>query len=123
MIWLLIVLALFAFTLQAFAKPLSDLKQRSLMIYGAEATRFFRADERQVLGINVVVNSEEKDQGLESSDPSKPDAAAKKLSSILLSRAAIVPLTIAALAPFAIVGAMQLPLKEVVSILKKLILF
>lgn len=122
LIWLLLVLALFAFSLQAFAKPLSDLKQRSLMIYGAEATRFFRADERNALGINVIVRGEEKDQVPESPDPSKSYAAAKKLSSILLSRAAIVPLTVAALAPFAIVGATQLPLKEVVSTLKKLIL-
>lgn len=123
LVWLLIVLILFAFSLQAFAKPLSELKQRSLMLYGAEATRFFRADERKNLGINAVANCEEQVQEGEASDPSKPYAAAKKLSSILLSRSAIVPLTAAALIPFGIVGATRLPLKEVLSTLKKLVLF
>lgn len=122
LVWLLIVLALFAFSLQAFAKPLSELKQRSLMIYSAEATRFFRADERQLLGVNAIADGEQKDLGQEAADPSKAYAAARKLSSILLSRSAILPLTVAALAPFAIIGATQLPLKEVVSTLKKLVL-
>ncbi|URK87237.1 hypothetical protein LP421_26930 [Rhizobium sp. RCAM05350] len=37
--WLLIVLALFAFPLSAFSKPLSDLKKATLVILGAQATQ------------------------------------------------------------------------------------
>ncbi|MGX1743803.1 hypothetical protein ACWIEX_19810 [Bosea sp. NPDC055353] len=121
-VWLLIVLALFAFSLQAFSAPLADLKRRSLATYGAQATRYFRHSEKQDLGSNVLVDSKESGEIPEIADPTKSYAASRKLSVFLLSRAAIVPVTFAALAPFAIVGVSQLPVKEVVSLLKKLII-
>ena len=44
------------------------------------------------------------------------------MSAFLVSRAAVVPVAAAALIPFAVVGASVLPYKEVMSVLKKLLL-
>ncbi len=46
----------------------------------------------------------------------------RKLSSVLASRKAIIPVSVAALAPFAIAGALWVPFDEVISVLKKLLL-
>jgi hypothetical protein len=40
----------------------------------------------------------------------------------LLSRSAVLPLSVAALVPFAVLGIEYLPSKEVISVLKKLLL-
>jgi hypothetical protein len=121
-VWLALVLALFAFPLQAFSAPLSVLKQQSLQLYGAQATRHSRQGERALLGRNVFVGADRDVEDAAIPDPSKHFAAAAKLSTILVNRSALVPVTAAALIPFAIVGAAQLPVKEVFEILKKLVL-
>jgi hypothetical protein len=87
---------------------------------GAKATRFHRSAERKLLGHNVVA-----DDGLETDedvpDPTKTFETTRKLSVVLLSRAAIVPVSLAALLPFSIVGAQWIPYEEVLSVLKKLL--
>lgn len=121
-LWLALVLGLFAFPLQAFSAPLSVLKRQSLQLYGAQGTRHNRRQERALLGRNVFAGADQGDEDLELPDPTKHFAAAEKLSTILVNRSALVPVTLAALVPFAIVGAAQLPVKEVFAVLKKLIL-
>jgi hypothetical protein len=119
--WLAIVILLFALPLAAFSPPLAILKQRTLHVLGAQATRYHRSAERKLLGCNVAADSGvEADEDI--SDPTKTFETTRKLSSMLISRTAIVPVTAAALIPFAIAGAMWLPFKEVVSVLKKLLL-
>jgi hypothetical protein len=122
-IWLAIVLIIFTLPLLAFWAPLSELKERSLRTFGAQATGFQRQAEHTLLGRTIAAD-----------DPSEfaPErpvldtgaqfATSNKLSTLLLNRKAVVPVGVAALAPFAIVGAKFLPYKEVVSILKKLLL-
>ena len=120
--WLAIVFAFFAFPLLAFAKPLSELKERSLQIIGARATLAHRAAERALLGRNVVANDAAEadlEQGV--ADPSAQYAVTKKLSVFLMNRSAIAPLAGAALIPFAIAGATKLPYKEVFALVKKLL--
>ncbi len=120
--WLAIVFAFFAFPLLAFAKPLSELKERSLQLIGARATLAHRAAERALLGRNVVANDAAEadlEQGVP--DPSAQYAVARKLSVFLMNRSAIAPLAGAALIPFAIAGATKLPYKEVVAMVKKLL--
>jgi hypothetical protein len=123
-VWLVVVLALFAFSLQAFSVPLAHLKQRALSEYGAQATRHNRREERKALGRNVFpgADSAGADHEGEIPDPTEHFAAATKLSTILASRSALLPLVGAALIPFAAVGATKLPLVEILSLLKKLIL-
>ena len=121
-VWLVLVLALFAFPLQAFSVPLSRLKQQSLQLYGAQATRHSRQDERALLGRNVFMGADQDVENTEMPDPAKQFAAVARLSTILVNRSALVPVTAAALIPFAIVGAAQLPIKEIFAVLKKLIL-
>lgn len=119
--WLAIVIVVFALPLSAFSPPLARLKQQALHWLGAEATRYHRSAERKQLGRNVVANSGgEVDEGL--IDPTKLFETTRKLSSVLVSRTAIVPVAAASLIPFAIAGAIWLPFKEVVSVLKKLLL-
>lgn len=51
--WLLIVLIVFAIPIAAFSKPLTRLKERTLLIYSAQATQHHRAAERDVLGHTI----------------------------------------------------------------------
>ncbi len=122
-IWLLIVLAMFAYPLIAFHRPLAKLKEQSLLFYGAQATRFHRAAERKSLNRNVAVTEDDlAAPESEVIDPSKQFEAARKLSPLLISRTALLPVSIAALLPLVAAGATQLPLKELLHIVKRLIL-
>ena len=120
--WLAIVFALFAFPLLAFVKPLAELKEKSVQILGAQATRYHRASERALIGRNVAANDpSEAEQYEELPDPSEQLGVSRKLSVFVLSRTAIAPLAASALVPFAIAGATKLPYKEVFALMKKLL--
>lgn len=74
-----------------------------------------------MLGRNVAADAgPEPDE--EIADPSKLFDTTHKLSTMLISRNAVVPVAAAALIPFAVAGATRLPYKEVFSVLKKLLL-
>jgi hypothetical protein len=121
--WLAIVLALFAFPLSAFTAPLRRLKESTILSYGARATQYQRLSERKLLGGNIAADDPaEAEKQAEVADPGKQFDTSRKLSTILLSRAAVVPVAAAALIPFAIAGATELPYKEVLGVVKKLIL-
>jgi hypothetical protein len=115
--WLAIVFAFFAFPLLAFSKPLSELKEKSAQVLGAQATRYHRAAERALVGRNLAAEAAVPAVA----DPSAQFAASRKLSIFLMSRSAIAPLAGAALVPFAIAGATKLPYKEVFALVKKLL--
>ncbi|OCP21262.1 MULTISPECIES: hypothetical protein [unclassified Ensifer] len=119
--WLAIVLALFAYPLSAFSQPLARLKETGLLMLGTQATRFHRAAERKVLGRNVLTDATPEPEE-DIADPTKLFETTRKLSSMLVSRTAVVPVAAAALIPFAVAGATKLPFKEVFSVLKKLLL-
>lgn len=119
--WLAIVIAFFAYPLSAFSKPLARLKEAGLLMLGVQATRFHRAAERKVLGRNVLADATAEPDS-EMADPSKLFDTTNKLSSMLISRGAVIPVAAAALIPFAVAGATRLPYKEVFSVLKKLLL-
>lgn len=55
-------------------------------------------------------------------DRSKQFEASRKLSPLLISHSALLPVSIAALLPLIVAGATQLPLKELIHIAKRLIL-
>ncbi|TIM79500.1 MAG: hypothetical protein E5Y58_00360 [Mesorhizobium sp.] len=122
-LWLIIVLALFAFPLLAFTKPLVRLKQSTLLLSSARGTLFQRQAERKLLGANVVAADPAEAEGQqEATDPAKQFDATRKMSTLLLDRSALVPLGGAALLPLVAAGATQMPYKELLSILKKLLL-
>ena len=118
--WLIIVVALFAYPLSAFSVPLVRMKQAGLLL-APKATRFHRAAERKLLRRNVIAE-DPAEAGEEVADPSKQFDVTRKLSTMLISRAAIVPVAGVALLPFVVVGATRLPFKEVWSVVKKLLL-
>ena len=121
--WLLIVLALFAIPLLAFRKPLTALKERTILVCSAQATRHFRAVERELLDANMsAAKDADPLTAKEISDPSKALAAAQKMSTLPFSRSALLPLSVAALLPLVAAGSTQLPLKEMVSVVKRLLL-
>jgi hypothetical protein len=123
MAWLAIVMLLFAAPLMAFNKPLSKLKEATLLTSSAAATRHQRAKERGVFGHNIAAAADADEvAAADIPDPSGTYATARKLSTNLFSRAALVPVGAAALLPLVAAGATQLPFKEVLSIAKKLIL-
>ncbi len=121
--WLLIVLAVLAFPLQAFAKPLSELKERTILICSSQATRHHRAAERALLGSNMsAADDAEPTPASDIPDPSKEFAAARKLSTFVFSRSALLPVSAAAVVPLMIAGATQLPIKELFKVVKRLLL-
>jgi hypothetical protein len=121
--WLAIVLALFALPLSAFTPPLRKLKESTTLSYGARATQYQRLSERKLLGGNIAANDPaEAEKEAEVADPGKQFDTSRKLSTMLMSRTAVVPVAVAALIPFAIAGATELPYKEVLEVVKKLIL-
>jgi hypothetical protein len=123
-VWLLVVLALFAWPLQAFRKPLSQLKEQTLLACSVQATRHNRAAERDILGRNIsAAKDAEASAGKEIPDPSKMYESAKKMSANVFSRAAMLPVSAAALLPLLAAGATQLPFKELLKVVKRLLLF
>lgn len=120
--WLAIVLAFFGFPLLAFSGPLSQLRESSLQILGAQATLFHRQAERTLLGQNVAApDPTEPVPDRVVLDPSAQYVVCKKFSVFLLTRTSLVPIAAAALIPFAIAGATKLPYKEVFALVKKLL--
>jgi hypothetical protein len=118
--WLAIVLAVFGAPLLTFTRPLTELKLQGMRISSAQATRFQRQAERKALGRNVVEGGP--DEGEDAGDPAKIYDAHKKLSTILVSRSVLVPISLCALLPFAAAASTELPYKEVWSVVKKLLL-
>lgn len=55
-------------------------------------------------------------------DPSKVFATARKLSVLLVSRSALLPVSVAALLPLVAAGTTQLPIKEILGIAKRFLL-
>jgi hypothetical protein len=121
--WLIIVMILFGASLGAFTRPLRQLKEATLLAAGSVATRHERAVERQLLGSNMSASGDaEATPSGDIPDPSKLYAAAKKLSTFLISRSAIVPVAAAALVPLVAAGATQLPIRELLKIARGLLL-
>jgi hypothetical protein len=121
--WLVVVLALFAVPLMAFRKPLTMLKEQTVLASSAQATRHFRAAERDVLGRNIsAAEDAESPGGKETPDPSKVFAAARNLKTLPFSRTAWLPISAAALLPLVAAGATRLPFKEIVAVFKRLLL-
>jgi hypothetical protein len=121
--WLVVVMILFGVPLLAFSKPLRQLKEASLLAASSVATRRERAVERELLGSNMsAADDAETAASGDLPDPSKLHAAAKKLSTFLISRSAIVPVAAAALLPMVAAGATQLPVRDLLKIAKGLLL-
>jgi hypothetical protein len=121
--WLAVVLILFGAPLLAFTRPLWRLKEATVLAAGAVATRRERALERELLGSNMAAAADAEASAADDiPDASKLHAAAQKLSTFLISRAALVPVAAAALLPMVAAGATQLPLGEVLKIARGLLL-
>jgi hypothetical protein len=121
--WLVVVVILFGAPLLAFSGPLRRLKERTLATASSVATRHERAAERKLLGTNMSPTGDAEATGSgDIPDPSKLYAAARKLSTLLISRAAIVPVAAAALLPLVAAGATQLPFRELLKIARGLLL-
>jgi hypothetical protein len=121
--WLVVVMILFGTPLLAFTRPLRQLKEATLLAASAAETRHQRAVEREILGRNMAAAADaEATAAGDIPDASKLYAAAKKLSTYLISRAAIVPVAAAALLPLVAAGATQLPVRELLKIARGLLL-
>lgn len=121
--WLVVVMILFGAPLLAFTGPLKRLKETTALAASAVATRHERAVEREVLGRNMSAASDaDAAASGDVPDPAKVYAAARKLSTYLISRAAILPVAAAALLPLVAAGATRLPVKELLKIARGLLL-
>ena len=121
--WAAIVVALFSAPLLAFMRPLTMLKTRTQLAAAARATVNQRAAEREVFGRNFAGwQPGDANEAPAEKDAAKIDEAARKLATLPFSRSAIVPLGAAALLPLVVVGATQLPFKELFKAAKGLLL-
>jgi hypothetical protein len=121
--WLVVVIILFGAPLLAFTKPLKRLKEATVLAASAVATRRERASERALLGSNMAAAADaEAAAAADLPDASKLYAAARKLSTYLISRAAIGPVSAAAVLPLVAAGATQLPFRELLKIARGLLL-
>jgi len=121
--WLVAMHALISLPLFAFSSSLSELKTNTLDRCGVKATRYQRAAERKVLGENTVaVSDAETTQVDEIPDPTALFVAAKKMPTFLFSRATLLPVSAAALAPMVIAAATHVPFDKLIAILKRLLL-
>ncbi|MEM8680062.1 MAG: hypothetical protein AAGF97_11970 [Planctomycetota bacterium] len=121
--WLLLVVGLFTYPLLAFWRPLARLRKQTLLLAGAKSTTHLRHAERQVLGRNVCADDPSYEQQLEgNADATASFVAATKLSTLLIRRSELIPISLAASVPLILAGASQWPLKELAAILKKLVL-
>jgi hypothetical protein len=118
--WLAVVLAVFLLPLLSFRHPLERLKQTTLKEADILSTRFQRASERKIFNQNLFGPPDEAVDG-EVPDPSGVRKAASSLSTVPFSRHAVLPLSVAALAPLLIAGATQLPFKELLKTAKGLL--
>lgn len=121
-LWLALIFAYFGIPLICFMRLLSDLKKSSLLAAATRGTEYQRQAERKTLGRNVIADEGNVTED-EIPDPAKFYEAAKKLSPMLVTRATLVPVSAAALLPFAAAGFTQLPVKELIPVLKHLLLF
>jgi len=122
-LWLALVLVAFCAPLLPFNKPLAKLKEDTLIEYNALATRHFRAAERSMLGENVAAADEDGTAEQETPDPSKTMLLVEKQSVSLINIRSLLPIQLAALLPLAITGITFLPLKEILALMKKILLF
>ncbi|XDA97013.1 hypothetical protein AB1M95_12875 [Sulfitobacter sp. LCG007] len=118
--WVAFTAGFFAISLTAFRTPLADLKRRTRFAAAASATRRLRAQEREVFGRNFAA-PDAREASADVPDAAKLDEAARKMRTIPFSRAAILPLTASALLPLLVAGATQLPLKDLLSAARKLL--
>ncbi|CAN7635811.1 hypothetical protein LJR231_004860 [Phyllobacterium sp. LjRoot231] len=121
-LWLAVIFVYFGIPLIGFARVLSKLKRQTLLAAAARATEYQRQSERNTLGKNVIDDDEKVAKDTEIPDPGKLYEAAKKLSPMLVTRSTLVPVSAAALLPFVAIGLTQLPVKELVPVLKRLLL-
>jgi hypothetical protein len=121
--WLVLIIVLFVLPLTAFMRPLGEFKKRTLLESSALAERANRAIEQRWLGHA----REQKDAPAPADSPSRSDLAtvyeaARKMKSLPLSKASVLPLAIAVLVPMVGVGATQLPIKEVFKFASRLLI-
>lgn len=122
--WLALVLAVFVLPLAAFARPLSHLREETLVLCSRQETRRERVAERRTLSAHAVFPEEAAAPGeAEPSDTKAFREAAQKLKTVPFSRPALLPLAAAALAPLLLVGAALFKTAELLKISKSLLFF
>lgn len=120
-LWLVVVFIFFGVPLAAFAIALSELKTRTLQAASRQATEFQRSVERSTLGTNIAANGDDSRPEKEIADPTKLYEAIGKLSPLILNRSTLLPVTVVALLPLILVGLTQLPFKDLLPIIKRLL--
>lgn len=116
--WLAFVHMVLALPLWSFKAPLEALKVSTQRNMSAKATVGLHAFEKAVLHDDAP----EDDVPPPPVTPGKLYAAAGAMQTVLFSRASILPVSTAALLPIVIAGATQFPIREVLGVLKKLII-
>jgi len=109
------LVALMVGPLLSFKRQLSNAKQRAMLVFGALAGRQLRAFEDKWLGASPPA-AEELLRAPDFSavvDFNPTVVAIQKMNTLLFSPKQLVPLVIAALLPFLPVAAIEIPLKEI----------
>jgi pimeloyl-ACP methyl ester carboxylesterase len=121
--WLVLIIVLFALPLAAFVRPLGEFKKRMLLESSALAERANRAIEQRWLGhARDQKEAPASTDAPSRSDPAAVYEAARKMKSLPLSKASVLPLAIAVLIPMIAVGATQLPIRDILKFASRLLI-
>ena len=120
-VWILIVLVLFSLPLAVFIAPLSKLRDETLRRSDPLDTEIQRNKERTIFGRNFMVPDDDETDAEALTDPAAFRKAANTLTTIPISRRALLPLSVAALAPLLLAGAAQLPMRDLLKAAKVLL--
>jgi hypothetical protein len=123
-VWILITNGLLALPALFFTRPLEDLKQKTLEVARARATRHQIALEHGVIEQSICgATDDEIRQASSVSDPTIIFKAAKNMSTVLITRASLLPISAAAALPVFAAGSTLLPFTDLFQVLRKLLLF
>lgn len=122
--WIIAMVMIYTIPLLSFSRPLNETKQRTVLRYSSLASREAFAKQDQWL---------DRDSGADKAEPENPDVqvpkdlkaryeAARAMKTLPLGGRAILPISMAAAIPFAVAATTQLPLRDIIKMLKFLII-
>ncbi len=122
--WIITMVVIYTIPLTTFSRPLNETKQRAVLRYGALASREAFAKQDQWL---------DRDPGSDKAEPEEPGVdvpgdlkaryeAARAMKTLPLGGRAILPISMAAAIPFAVAATTQLPVRDIIKMLKFLII-
>jgi hypothetical protein len=120
--WVVALVLLFVLPLCVFSGPLQALRRQSLFAYSALATRHDLAFEDRWLRHNGEGRGPRDGEVPLPGDLAARFAAVQNMRTVPVNKAAVIPVALAAAAPMLVAAATQVPVKQLLGVLKLLVI-